>query len=76
LVLFVFTVEFFIFLCYESYKGEYRQLFGSESGVLLFKYLGISIYFRKFKNNEWKPIEDGYEMKLSCWIRKILSYGA
>jgi hypothetical protein len=39
-------------------------LFGCEEGAFLFKYLGISIHFRKLKNGEWKPIEDRFEENL------------
>jgi hypothetical protein len=36
---------------------------------------GIPIHFRKLKNGEWKPVEDRFEVNLSSWIRKLLSYG-
>jgi hypothetical protein len=50
-------------------------LFGCELGSFPFKYLGIPIHFRKLKNGEWKPVEDRFEVKLSSWIGKLLSYG-
>jgi hypothetical protein len=56
-------------------EDQYRTLFGCEFGTLPFKYLGIPIHFRKLKNGEWKPIEDKFEIKLSSWIGKLLSYG-
>jgi hypothetical protein len=56
-------------------EDQYRQLFGCESATLPFKYLGIPIYFQKLKNGEWKPIENCFEVKLSSWIGKLLSYG-
>jgi hypothetical protein len=48
---------------------------GCEAGSFPFKYLGIPMHFRKLKNGEWKPVEDGFEKKLGNWIRKLLSYG-
>jgi hypothetical protein len=36
---------------------------------------GIPIHFCKLKNEEWKPIEDRFEKKISSWIGKLLSYG-
>ena len=56
-------------------EAQYIQLFGCEAGAFPFKYLGIPIHFRKLKNGEWKPIEDHFEIKLSSWIGKLLSYG-
>jgi hypothetical protein len=37
--------------------------------------LEIPIHFRKLKNGEWRPVEDRFEIKLSSWIGKLLSYG-
>jgi hypothetical protein len=45
------------------------------SGSLPFRYLGIPIHFRRLKNGEWKLIEDHFEIKLSSWLGKLLSYG-
>jgi hypothetical protein len=56
-------------------ENEYKCIFGCESGTFLVKYLGIPIYFCKLKNGEWKPVEDHFEVKLSSWIGKLLSYG-
>jgi hypothetical protein len=64
--------------CFEKPKeveNDYTQLFGCELGSFPFKYLGIPIHFRKLKNGEWKPAEDRFEVKLSSWIGKLLSYG-
>jgi hypothetical protein len=54
---------------------KYKQLFGRESGSLPFRYLGISIHYRKLKNSEWNPVESRFESKLRCWTGKMLSYG-
>jgi hypothetical protein len=56
-------------------ENEYRFIFGCESGTFPFKYLGIPIHFRNLKNGEWRPVEDRFEIKLSSWIGKLLSYG-
>jgi hypothetical protein len=56
-------------------ENQYRDLFGYEAGTLPLKYLGIPIHFRKLKNGEWKPVEERFEVKLSSWIGKFLSYG-
>jgi hypothetical protein len=59
----------------KEFENDYTQLFGCELGSFPFKYLGIPIHFRKLKNGEWKPVEDRFEVKLSSWIGKLLSYG-
>jgi hypothetical protein len=67
--------EVFYFGKAKGVEDQYRTLFGCESSTLPFKYLGIPIHFRRLKNGEWKPIEDKFEIKLSSWIGKLLSYG-
>jgi hypothetical protein len=67
--------EIYFFGHAKDVENDYKQLFGCESGALPFKYLGIPIHFRKLKNGEWKPEEDRFEVKLSSWIGKLLSYG-
>jgi hypothetical protein len=67
--------EIFCFGNAKEVENDYKQLFGCESGNLPFKYLGIPIHFRKLKNGEWKPVEDRFEIKLSSWIGKLMSYG-
>jgi hypothetical protein len=67
--------EIFCFGDAKNMEADYRILFGCEIGSLPFRYLGIPIHFRKLKNGEWKPIEDRFEVKLSSWIGKLLSYG-
>jgi hypothetical protein len=41
----------------------------------LIQVFGNSDSLSKLKNGEWKPVEDRFEVKLSSWIRKLLSYG-
>jgi hypothetical protein len=67
--------EIFCFGNAKEVENDYKQLFGCESRNLPFKYLEIPINFRKLKNGEWKPVEDRFEIKLSSWIGKLLSYG-
>jgi hypothetical protein len=67
--------EIFCFGDAKNMEADYWILFGCEIGSLPFRYLGIPIHFRKLKNGEWKPIEDRFEVKLSSWIGKLLSYG-
>jgi hypothetical protein len=67
--------EIYCFGHAKDVENDYKQLFGCESGALPFKYLGIPIHFRILKNGEWKPVEDWFEVKLSSWIGKLLSYG-
>jgi hypothetical protein len=61
--------------CFAKAKEDKNHIFGCEVGALPFKYLGILIYYRKFLNKEWKPLEDRFERKLASWIGKMLSYG-
>ena len=56
-------------------QEDYCHIFGCEIGSLPFKYLGISIHYRKLVNKEWKPVEDRFERKLASWASKLLSYG-
>jgi hypothetical protein len=67
--------EIFCFGKAREVENDYKQLFGSRVGNLLFKYLGIPIYYRRLLNKEPKPVEDRFERKLRCWLGKILSYG-
>jgi hypothetical protein len=62
--------EIFCFGKAKEMESEYKLLFGCESGSLPFKYLGISIHFRRLKNSEGKPVEDRFEKKLSSWMGK------
>jgi hypothetical protein len=67
--------EIYCFGKAKEVEDEYKHIFGCESSTLPLKYLGIPIHFRELKNGEWKPVEDRFEVKLSSWIRKLLSYG-
>jgi hypothetical protein len=50
--------------CFEEAK-DYEQLFGYKKGSYLFKYLGISMHYRRLNNKHWKVIEEHIEKKLS-----------
>jgi hypothetical protein len=50
--------------CFEEAK-DYEQLFGCKKGSYLFKYLGISMHYRRLNNKHWKVIEEHIEKKLS-----------
>jgi hypothetical protein len=67
--------EIYCFRTAKEVENQYRELFGCNAGTLPFKHLGIPIPFRKLKNGEWKLVEDRFEVKLSSWIGKLLSYG-
>jgi len=64
--------ELYCFGQAKSVENDYRDLFGCEICSFPFRYLGIPIHFRKLRNCEWKPVEDQFERKLSCWIGKLL----
>jgi hypothetical protein len=49
--------EIFCFGKAKDMEHQYRNIFGCESGVLPFKYLGIPIHYRTLRNAEWNPIE-------------------
>jgi hypothetical protein len=66
--------EIFCFGKAKEDESDYKHLF-CEIGSLPFKYLGIPIHYRKLLNGEWKPVEARFELKLACWIGKLLSYG-
>jgi hypothetical protein len=67
--------ELYCFGREKDLETEHKVLFGCDIGSLPFRYLGIPIHFRKLANGEWKPVEDRFEKKLSCWAGKMLSYG-
>ena len=67
--------EIFCFGKTKEVEDQYRQIFGCDSGVLPFKYLGVPIHFRKLCNAEWYPIECRFAGKLGCWKGKLISYG-
>jgi hypothetical protein len=60
--------EIYCFGHAKELERSYRELFGCETGSFPFKYPGIPIHFRKFRNGEWKPVEDRFETKLGNWI--------
>jgi hypothetical protein len=57
------TSKIFCFGQAKDVENQYRVLFGCEIGYFPFKYLGISIHFRKLRNVEWKRIEEIFEKK-------------
>jgi hypothetical protein len=56
-------------------EGLYTNLFGCGLGQYPFRYLGILMHHKKITNADCKIIEEKFEKKLSCWKRKLLSYG-
>ena len=56
-------------------ENDYKILFGCDIGSLPLRYLGIPIHYRNLSNVEWKPVEDRFEKKFSCWAGKMFSYG-
>jgi hypothetical protein len=57
--------EVFCFGEAKDYEPHYEQLFGCKKGSYLFKYLGISMHYRRLNNKYWKMIEEHIEKKLS-----------
>jgi hypothetical protein len=51
---------------------EYSNIFGCQCGSYPFRYLGISMHYRKLSNNDGKIIEQKIENKLSTWKDKYL----
>jgi hypothetical protein len=54
---------------------QYTELFGCNSRDFPLKYLGISNYYRKHLNVDWKRVEERYEKRLSSWKGKHLCTG-
>jgi hypothetical protein len=67
--------EIFCFGKAKEEVDQYKQIFGCDAGLLPFRYLGISIHYRKLRNSDWYPVETRFESKLGCWKEKLLSYG-
>jgi hypothetical protein len=56
-------------------KDQYQLLFGCRNWGYPFKYLGISMHYRKLNNCDWKIVEAKFEKKLSGWKGKLMSVG-
>jgi hypothetical protein len=67
--------EIFCFGQAKESELQYKVLFGCQDILFPFRYLGISMHFRKLRNAEWKAIEERIEKKLSSWKGKHLSFG-
>ncbi|WVZ62463.1 hypothetical protein U9M48_012212 [Paspalum notatum var. saurae] len=67
--------EIFCFGKAKDCEIQYSQFFGCKIGTYPFRYLGISMHFRKLNNKDWKHIEDRFEKKLCGWKGKLLSVG-
>jgi hypothetical protein len=67
--------EIFCFGRAREEKQQYKHIFGCESGMLPFRYLGIPIHYKTLKISDWYPVETRFESKLGCWKGKLLSYG-
>jgi hypothetical protein len=55
-------------------KEHYKQISGCTAGALPFRYLGMSIHYRKPLNKEWNPVENRFEKNLGCWQGKFFSH--
>jgi hypothetical protein len=67
--------EFFCFGQAKEMEHHYSQLFGCQSGMYPFRYLGIPMHFRKLRNADWQIVEEKFEKKLSSWKGKHMSVG-
>jgi exonuclease III len=67
--------EIFCYGAAKEMEQYYTNLFGCNSGVYPFRYLGIPMHHRQLLNSEWRKVEERFEHKLSCWKAKYLSYG-
>ena len=67
--------EIFCFGQAKEMEQQYSQLFGCQSGKYPFRYLDISMHFRKLSNADWRIIEEKFEKKQSSWKGKHMSVG-
>jgi hypothetical protein len=65
--------EIFCFGDVRNSENMYSQLFGCQIGSYPFKYLGISMHYKKPNNIDWKALEQRIEKKHSSWKGKLLS---
>jgi hypothetical protein len=54
---------------------QYSLLFGCKVGTYPFRYLGLSMHYRKLNNKDWKGVEERIAKTLSSWKGKMLSMG-
>ena len=67
------------FFCYREAKEceeQYAQLFGCDVCTHSFRYLGITMHYRKLRNSDWKGVEERFKCKLSSWKGKMIQLGA
>jgi hypothetical protein len=67
--------EIFCFGQAKDYELQSEQLFRCKKWEYPFKYLGISMHYRRLNNKDWAMIEERIEKKLSSWKGKYLSVG-
>jgi hypothetical protein len=67
--------EMYYFEEAKELPDEYLTIFGCHSGFFPFKYLGISMNYRKLSNKDWKLVEERIEKRLSSWKGKYLLVG-
>jgi hypothetical protein len=67
--------EMYYFEEAKELPDEYSTIFGCHSGFFPFKYLGISMHYRKLSNKDWKLVEERIEKRLSSWKGKYLLVG-
>src|SRR6266540_3805924 len=53
--------ELFCYGTAMNFQSEYSTIFGCDVGALPFRYLGIPMFHRKFRNSDWKHVEERFQ---------------
>jgi hypothetical protein len=56
-------------------QEEYAHIFTCKARVVLFRYLGMPLHYKKLSIIDWKLAEEKVERKCSCWHGGLLSFG-
>ncbi|WVZ91755.1 hypothetical protein U9M48_037881 [Paspalum notatum var. saurae] len=67
--------EIFCFGQAKECENDYSELFGCRLGSFPFRYLGLSMHYRKLRNSDWRHIEERFKKRRIGWKGKLLSVG-
>jgi hypothetical protein len=57
-----------------KHKSMQKSLY--KIGAFLFRYLGVSLHYKKLRREDIQPIIDRILSRISGWKDRLLSYGA
>ena len=55
----------------QAVQMEYEQIFGCSQGMFPFRYLGISMHYRRLQNSDWKGVDERFQKKVKRMEREV-----